>query len=308
MAEFERCAAQRRQRDARALWRGNLLEGIWFTGAPNFERWLDAERRRLLETMRRALHGLLVTGRSEGDWEGMRSVAEALLDLDGLDETAMLAQLSAVTLLGDRTLALRRFVEFEARLREELGAEPGPEMRDWAKRQRCGTPAPWRGAGEGVPTASRVSETVVPLAFAPLYGRTAEFAALWQAWDAARGGRGGCVVLLGPPGIGKTALATKLTDQVRVAGGVACVARCFRTEKCVPFAPVSALVRQLAGSAGLRRAGRGLDQRAGTARPRAAGAIPERAAGRRRGRLRAAPAVRGDLSRGRIGLLRAAAC
>ena len=246
VAEFERCAAQRRQRDARTLWRGNLLEGVWFTHAPNFEQWLEAERRRLLETMRRALHGLLVTSRSEGDWEGMRSVADALLDLDGLDETAMLAQLSALTLLGDRTLALRRFVEFEARLKDELGAEPGPEMRDWARRQRCGAPAPSRGLGSGVAAASRVSETVVPLALAPLYGRTAEFAALWQAWDAARGGRGGCVVLLGPPGIGKTALATKLTDQVRVAGGAACVARCFRTEKCVPFAPVSALVRQLA--------------------------------------------------------------
>ena len=167
VAEFERCAAQRRQRDAQALWRGNLLEGVWFTRAPNFERWLEAERRRLLETMRRALHGLLVTSRSEGDWEGMRSVADALLELDALDETAMLAQLSAATLLGDRTLALRRLVEFELRLREELGAEPGPEMREWAKRQRCGAPAPLRGAGDVAAPASRVSETVVPLAPAP---------------------------------------------------------------------------------------------------------------------------------------------
>ena len=245
VVEFERCAAQRRGHDARALWRGNLLEGTWFRHAPHFEAWLEAERRRLLETMRRSLHHLLTTSRSEGDWEGMRSVADALLELDGLDETAMLAQLSALTLLGDRTLALRHFVEYEARLREELGAEPGPEIRDWAKRQRCGVPGSPHSS-QAAPSASRVSETVAPPAFAPLYGRTAEFAALWQAWDAARGGRGGCVVLLGAPGIGKTALATKLTDQVRVGGGAACVARCFRTERCVPFAPVSALVRQMA--------------------------------------------------------------
>jgi len=248
VAEFERCAAQRRQGDARDLWRGNLLEGIWFPRAPNFERWLEAERRRLLETMRRALHELLVRSRSEGDWGAMRSVAEAALELDGLDEMAMLAQLVALTLLGDRTLALRRFVEFETRLRDELGAEPGPEMRDWARRQRCGATAPLRTAGDA--GASRVSEPVVPPAAAPLYGRTAEFAALWQAWEGARGGSGRCVILVGPPGIGKTALATKLTDQARVAGGAACVARCFRTEKCVPFAPVSALVRQLAGLPG----------------------------------------------------------
>ena len=245
VAEFERCAAQRRQRDAQALWRGNLLEGMWFKHAPNFERWLEAERRRLLETMRRALHALLRTSHTEGDWEGMRSVADSLLELDGLDETAMLAQLFALTLLGDRTLALRRFVEYEARLRDELGAEPGPEMRDWARRQRCGA-APAKQTGRGASGAARVSEPAAAPAVIPLYGRTAEFAALWQAWDAARGGRGGAVVLLGPPGIGKTALANKLTDQVRVAGGAACVARCFRTERCVPFAPVSALVRQMA--------------------------------------------------------------
>jgi DNA-binding SARP family transcriptional activator/tetratricopeptide (TPR) repeat protein len=245
VTEFERCAAQRRQRDARTLWRGNLLEDVWIRRAPNFERWLEAERRRLLETMRRALHDLLGSSRTEGNWEEMHSVAESLLELDGLDETAMLAQLLALTLLGDRTLALRRYAAFEQRLHEELGAEPGPEMRDWARRQRtCARAQPRQRTGPG--SAIRVSEPSPPLGARPLYGRTAEFAALWQAWDAARGGRGGCVLLLGPPGIGKSALAAKLADQVHVAGGAVCIAPCFRTEKCVPFAPVSALVRQMA--------------------------------------------------------------
>jgi DNA-binding SARP family transcriptional activator len=245
VTEFERCAAQRRQRDARALWRGNLLEDVWIRRAPNFERWLEAERRRLLETMRRALHELLGSCHTEGNWEEMHSVAESLLELDGLDETAMLAQLVALTLLGDRTLALRRYAAFEQRLREELGAEPGPEMRDWARRQRTCAGVRLPRSAEPV-TSSRLREPGAPLGARPLYGRTAEFAALWQAWDAARGGRGGCVLLLGPPGIGKSALAAKLADQVHVAGGAVCVAPCFRTEKCVPFAPVSALVRQMA--------------------------------------------------------------
>jgi len=245
VTEFERCAAQRRQRDARDLWRGNLLEDVWIRRAPNFERWLETERRRLLETMRRALHELLASSRTEGNWEEMHSVADSLLELDGLDETAMLAQLVALTLLGDRTLALRRYAAFEQRLHEELGAEPGPEMRDWSRRQRtCARVQSRRCAEPG--GATRVSEPDQTLGARPLYGRTAEFAALWQAWDAARGGRGGCVLLLGPPGIGKSALAAKLADQVHVGGGAVCVAHCFRTEKCVPFAPVSALVRQMA--------------------------------------------------------------
>lgn len=245
VTEFERCAAQRRQRDARDLWRGNLLEDVWIRRAPNFERWLETERRRLLETMRRALHELLASSRTEGNWEEMHSVADSLLELDGLDETAMLAQLVALTLLGDRTLALRRYAAFEQRLHEELGAEPGPEMRDWSRRQRsCARVQSRRCIEPG--GATQVSEPGTTPGAPPLYGRTAEFAALWQAWDAARGGRGGCVLLLGPPGIGKSALAAKLADQVHVGGGAVCVAHCFRTEKCVPFAPVSALVRQMA--------------------------------------------------------------
>jgi len=149
VVEFEHCAAQHRQRDARALWRGNLLEGIWIHNAPGFERWLEAERRRLLETMRRALHELIGIARTEGDWEQMRSVAESLLELDPLDETAMLAQLVALTLLGDRTLALRRYSAFETRLHEELGAEPGPEMRAWAMRQRSGARSGDRAESSG---------------------------------------------------------------------------------------------------------------------------------------------------------------
>jgi len=242
VVEFERCVAQRRHQDARALWRGHLLEGVWVRQAPNFEHWLEVERRRLLESMRRALHVLLRAARTEGAWEGLRSIADALLELDGLDETAMLAHLVALTLLGDRTLALRRYVEFERRLGAELGAEPGPEMQDWARRQRTG--------GTAAAPAPRVSEGVMRPALSPLYGRTAEFAALWQAWDAARAGRGSCVVLLGQAGIGKTALVTKLADQIQAAGGAVCVARCFHTEKCVPFAPISTLVRQLAALPG----------------------------------------------------------
>jgi DNA-binding SARP family transcriptional activator len=244
VAEFERCAAQHRQRDARALWRGNLLEGLWIHHAPNFERWLEAERRRLLETIRRALHEMLATSRTEGAWEHMRSVAESLLELDALDEAAMLALLISLTLLGERTQALRRYAAFEKRLADELGAEPGPETRAWAKRQRRGCDP--TGGGPPAEPPSRVSEETAMPPVRPLYGRSAEFARLWQAWDAARGGQGGCIVLLGPAGIGKSALVAKLVDQVRVAEGAACVARCFQTEKCVPFAPVSALVRQMA--------------------------------------------------------------
>lgn len=241
---FEEHVAAKRFGDARALWHGNLLEGLWIQRAPNFERWLDGERQRLLRAVRRVLHALVVSRRAEGDWEEMRATAEAILELDALDEAAMLAYLEALALHGDRTLALRRYREFEARLKEELDAEPGEALRGWIKRHRRGDGVPAR-AETAQPVMGRVSEIIVLPAARPVFGRNAEYTQLWEAWEAARAANGSFIILQGEPGIGKTALASKLVNQVHVAGGSACFVKCYRSEKSVPFAPISALIRQL---------------------------------------------------------------
>jgi len=54
---------------------------------------------------------------------------------------------------------------------------------------------------------------------ATLYGRAASLAALQAAFDAARAGRSGAVLVAGAPGIGKSALAAGLRDRVAEAGG-----------------------------------------------------------------------------------------
>lgn len=241
---FEEQVAAKRFGDARELWHGNLLEGLWIQRAPNFERWLDEERERLLRAIRRVLHALVESTRAEGDWEEMRATAEAILHLDALDEAAMLAYLEALSLNGDRTLALRRYREFEARLKDELDAEPGTALRSWIKRHRKGDGAPAQ-ADAAQPVIGRVSETIVLPAARPVFGRNAEYAQLWEAWDAARVANGSFIILQGEPGIGKTALASKLVNQVHVAGGSACFVKSYRSEKSVPFAPVSSLIRQL---------------------------------------------------------------
>jgi DNA-binding SARP family transcriptional activator len=247
-SEFESLATRGEHQAARALWRGPLLEGLWVPRAPNFELWLDDERRRLARLMRELLKELIEERRTEGDWKGMRGTAEALLELDALDEPAMLAYLEALALGGDRTLALRRAREFEARLKEELDAEPGPELRAWIKRFRRSDDLQLGTISRVL--ASRVSEPLVLPSGRPVFGRAAEFANLWEAWESARDGQGRFVILEGPPGIGKTALATKLVNQVHVSGGAVCFVKCFKSEQSVPFAPVSAIIRQLSRQPG----------------------------------------------------------
>ncbi len=240
--EFERLVSGGSHQDAMGLWRGALFEGLWVQRAPQFERWLNDERDKLQRMFRRLAHGRVEALRNGGEHQAMREEAERLLQHDPLDEKAMHAYLEAQVLLGDRSLALRRYGEFEARLRKELDAEPGPALRSWAKRHRKGDgPAPSR---ERL-AAPRISEITVLPAAQPFFGRTEEFAMLWKAWETAGSGTGAFIIVEGEAGIGKTALATKLVNQAHVAGGSVCFVKCYRTEKSVPFAPITALIRQL---------------------------------------------------------------
>jgi len=91
----------------------------------------------------------------------------------------------------------------------------------------------------------RVAETQTLPTARPVYGREEEFKFLWQAWIAAQQGKGSFIVLEGLAGIGKSALAGKLANQAHVMGGAVCFVRCWHTEKSVPFAPTTALLRQL---------------------------------------------------------------
>ncbi|HEU0075337.1 MAG TPA: AAA family ATPase, partial [Dehalococcoidia bacterium] len=75
------------------------------------------------------------------------------------------------------------------------------------------------------------SETLRPVAD-PLYrtvfvGREQELRQLQQAYDAAVSGQGGLVMVVGEPGIGKTALCEQLATYVSIRGGRTLVGHCY---------------------------------------------------------------------------------
>jgi len=78
--------------------------------------------------------------------------------------------------------------------------------------------------GGGAGAASGVAD---PLYRTVFVGREAELRQLQQAYDAAVSGQGGLVMVVGEPGIGKTALCEQLATYVSIRGGRTLVGHCY---------------------------------------------------------------------------------
>jgi predicted ATPase/DNA-binding NarL/FixJ family response regulator len=76
-----------------------------------------------------------------------------------------------------------------------------------------------------------------------LVGRTQELSQLEHALTAARGGAGGCVLLSGEAGIGKSRLLAEIRDRALDSGFVVLTGRCFEQDMAVPYAPLIDMLR-----------------------------------------------------------------
>ena len=113
-----------------ALYRGEFLQGLYLSGARNFERWLDDERE---FHSRRAVD---VADRLSAREEAAGSPAEALrwmrraLEIAPYDERRFRRLLGLLVAGGDRATAARELDRFACRLREDLGDEVSDDTRD----------------------------------------------------------------------------------------------------------------------------------------------------------------------------------
>lgn len=86
-------------------------------------------------------------------------------------------------------------------------------------------------------------------ALSPLLGRDRELALLARSWEASRAA-GGCVLLRGEPGIGKSRLARELRMRARQDDADAWTMRCSAHTANTPFAPLAQFLRQAMAQAG----------------------------------------------------------
>ncbi len=224
------------------LWRGPALAE--FADEP-FAR-ADAER---LETLRlTAVEQHAAAVLLAGDAARAVAALQVHVAAHPLREQARATLARALYLDGRQAQSLALLQEGRRLLREELGLDPGPELRRLEQQVLDQDPAL-----QLVPRRPAVPRPAAPrpaLPESPLAGRDAELAALRSWVDTARAGTGGVVLLTGDAGIGKTALLRALRRMVVDAGGTARAATCRDGRSAAPFSPVLQLIRDAAAEAG----------------------------------------------------------
>src|SRR2546422_9125175 len=126
---FARAIAGGRWNEALELYRGELLEGFFIPGAPEFERWLDAERARLRAAVVGGARALVERATEVGDVAAAAQWAERGLRLAPLDEALMQRLIGILDRRGDRAGAVQAYEDFARRLALELEVQPSAETQ-----------------------------------------------------------------------------------------------------------------------------------------------------------------------------------
>jgi WD40 repeat protein/DNA-binding SARP family transcriptional activator len=196
---FERLLAQGAAREALRLWRGPALADV------AEEAFAAPEIRRLEELRASALEVAIDHDLDAGRHREVLPELEALLAQEPLRERLHAQRMLALYRSGRQAEALEAYRRARFMLVEQIGVEPGPELRrlhEAILRQDPSLDPPGQEP-----------------AGAPLVGRDDELAHLRDLWRRARAGSGASVLVTGPPGIGKTRLVQELAEEVRRDGG-----------------------------------------------------------------------------------------
>ncbi|MFO1414608.1 MAG: BTAD domain-containing putative transcriptional regulator [Burkholderiales bacterium] len=190
LARFDGACDRKQCGIAVALYGGMLLLGLDAAWPPAAREWLEAERARLQSRWHDACARRLAELRD--DPPAARALAEAMLRHDPLDDVALQALARAQQALGQPEAALSAVQDFTRRVTRELRLEPSVAVRRLEDDLR------------------RVGEARAPAATPSLVGRRHE-----RTQAHARLADPACRVLtlLGPPGVGKSALARSLADE-----------------------------------------------------------------------------------------------
>ncbi len=145
---------------AAACYAGSFLEGVHLPEAPEFERWLETERRHLATLAWRALDAVAREGAAVGDVEGVAEARRRQVQIEPYDAPSNLAYMEALAACGRREAALSHARTYERLVRAELELEPDPRIGALADRLRAAPPMPSRGDPAPAPGAGAATPAI----------------------------------------------------------------------------------------------------------------------------------------------------
>ncbi|MGH7720814.1 MAG: BTAD domain-containing putative transcriptional regulator [Gemmatimonadaceae bacterium] len=184
VADFRDALREGRLADAIELYEGPFLDGFYLgEDAPEFERWVDAERTSLAHDFARALENMAKRAADAGDHAAASGWWRRLAALDPLSTRASLGFMRSLVATGDRAGALRHARVFEELLRQELDVAPDRALTQFVAELRAeqahtpvAAPAP-APTPSGAPAASASPASSPPARF-PGYRARHRWAAL----------------------------------------------------------------------------------------------------------------------------------
>lgn len=129
-----------RDEEALDLYGGTFLDGFHISGAPEFERWVAGQRRRLRTQACDAAWRLVEAADRAGDPAAARRWGERALNLAPYDEAGLRRYLTRMWELGQPAVAVRAFERYAEWLAEDLDLEPSAETHAIVARIRSGDP------------------------------------------------------------------------------------------------------------------------------------------------------------------------
>lgn len=129
-------SAEGREGLARALevYRGELMDGLYPSGAHGFQEWLDTMRRRVHRDVVAAHQKLAHAYQAADEVASFFTHAQRAAELDPFDEATHRHLLEAYLALGDRGGALREHQAYTDLLAAEFDSSPSPETIRWVRR------------------------------------------------------------------------------------------------------------------------------------------------------------------------------
>ncbi|NIM47991.1 MAG: protein kinase [Gemmatimonadales bacterium] len=138
---FREAVAAGNHAQAVSLYGGLLLAGFSTRASAEWEHWLDGARDRLARANATSLEQLALQADAEGDALRAVSLWRQLAEVDPYATRVTVRLIAALDVAGDRAGALQVADQHGRRLKNELGAEPSPEVEALARRLRAG-PSP----------------------------------------------------------------------------------------------------------------------------------------------------------------------